>query len=692
MPLPRTIATLAPTFALALGAVILMASAAPAPTTPTPASALVLIADGQARAAIVLDPGASPSERWAASELQSHLRQMTGVELPITTDANDADHDARVYLGQAAIDAGLIDTLAGLGTDGFAIAATDNALAIAGSRTRGTMYGVFTLLHELGCRWWTPSESTIPARDRIAIAAGNRRVVPALEYRDMLYREMYGRAGQIWAARNRVNGMAWQNADEQFGGRFRFVGNLVHSYNQLMRESGLEIEPEMWALRDGERRPNAQPCLTHPRTLEAMTISVLQRFEDNPGAEFVVVGQNDNGQYCQCEDCTAVAEREGSQAGNVIEFANKVLANVQAVRSGARIATPAYQWSRRPPAHVRPHEDVIIVLCSIEADFHTPLVDGTTERNRAFKRDIEGWHEIADTLFIWDYTTNFRNYLMPHPNLDALVPNVRFFAEQGAGGVFEQGAHTGMSSEFGSLRMWILAHAMWDPTVDGDALIDEFLDGYYGPAADAIREYIDLVHEHVREHPDMRMGIGQAMTTPWVAGPLIAEAEALLRRAADAVAGDAELESRIRHARLPVWYVLAKRGPESRTWQVVEDKLGSMAFADIADGIARVHEERGLTQLAEGHDAGAWLDWLAAYADQLAAGDPPRPADVPAEAPRVIQAGHMDPHHANGNWLEPADGASDGWAIRSPTHHWFVRHHFAEDEDFQPGSTYRLMV
>ncbi len=653
--------------------------------------AAVLVREGEAQGAIVLHADAGESERWAAEELQTHLREMSGAELPIREGGEGV-----VYLGRAAVEAGLIDGIDGLGTDGFAIRTRGAAVGIAGSPVRGTMYGVFTLLDELGCRWWTPTESTIPQRDTVRVEPTDRSEVPPLEYRDMMYYEMWGRDGQIWAARNRINGQAWQNVPDRFGGRYHFVGNLVHSYNQLMRESGMELKDEMWALVDGVRRPNSQPCLTHPDTLEAMTISVLQRFEDNPGTEFVVVGQNDNHNYCRCENCAAVAEREGSQSGHVIEFANRLLERVREKLPDARITTPAYEWSRRPPEHVRPHEDIIIVLCSIECDFNRPIAEGTTEENRAFREDIEGWSEIADTLFIWDYTAGFHHFLMPHPNLDAFVPNIRFMVENGAGGYFAQGAHTAGGSEFYGLRMWVLARTLWSPKeADGDALIEEFLEGYYGPAAGVIGEYIDIIHGPPRAGPDMRMPIGNRMNRPYVAPELIAEAEEVLRRAAAAVQSEPEFESRVRHARMPVWYVLAKRRPESRTWRTVQQRVEDMSFGEVAAELERVSGERNVTRVGGGFDAAPWLAWLRDYADRIAGDGTPQPEELEeAEVSfgRIIQAGHMDYHHARGEWFGRADGASDGWAIKNPTPGWYVRHFLDESEDFTPDQTYRLMA
>ncbi|MFW9997928.1 MAG: DUF4838 domain-containing protein, partial [Candidatus Odinarchaeota archaeon] len=64
------------------------------------------------------------------------------------------------------------------------------------------------------------------------------------------------------------------------------------------------------------------------------------------------------------------------------------------------------------------------------------------ERNKKFRDDIVGWSKICNRLYIWDYTTNFRHYILPHPNLRVLGPNVKFFVDHNVKGIFEQGAYT----------------------------------------------------------------------------------------------------------------------------------------------------------------------------------------------------------------------------------------------------------
>ena len=62
------------------------------------------------------------------------------------------------------------------------------------------------------------------------------------------------------------------------------------------------------------------------------------------------VSQNDNFSYCQCPECLKIIEEEGSPAGPVIRFVNRVAA----VFPDKTISTLAYQYSRPAPRRTRP--------------------------------------------------------------------------------------------------------------------------------------------------------------------------------------------------------------------------------------------------------------------------------------------------------------------------------------------------
>ena len=655
------------------------------------AEGLVLVKDGKSDYVINVSESTTASELWAAEELQSHIEKISGARIPISNAKMSlTGRDEIIFIGR---DRAVINyDWDSLGTDGYIIrTVNDAAVVVAGGKKRGTLYGVYTLLEKLGVRWWTPSETHIPKMKTVKLPAMDIREVPKLEYRDMMYMEGWDAAGKLWHVRNRLNGFAWSDPPAKYGGRYKFVGNLVHSYNQLLKQSGMKITDEMWALRGGNRRPNQQPCLTYPDVLKAMTRSVIALYRKNPDARFVVVGQNDNKSYCECENCAAVDEKEGSHSGQVIHFANKIAQAVEKEIPGANICTPAYEWSRKPPAHVKPRKNVFITLCSIECDFAHPQATATNEVNAEFRKDIVGWGKIAQRVYIWDYVTNYRHHLMPFPNFDAIVPNVKFFADNGARGVFEQGAHTARGSEFVELRMWVLAKALWNPEADGKALIKEFCDGYYGPASPAVQKYLDVIHTPARKQ-DFVMPIYRLLDGPYIAPEVMAEAEAALREAEQAAKGDAMFERRVRHAHMPVWYVLAKRGPGSATWKAVEAKVGKLDMQAIATGFARTAEEYRINAIADGEALKPWLDWLQAHARLTAEKGVPVPPELEGKDPgtyRLIQGCQFD---GRGRWYTPAEGASDGWAVKQPTVAWTVTCALDDPDHFQMGKKYRLKI
>ncbi len=669
----------------------------------TPGIGRELIRDGRTDYAIVVGEGAAPPERFAAEELASHLRQMSGAEFPVRV-SEGALPDRAIVLGFGREAEALgVKADEKLGTDGYVIRTVGDRLVIAGGRPRGTLYGVYSFLHSLGVRWWTPTESFVPDQKTVVVPDTDLRQIPRLEYRDLMFNELWSPAGKLWMARNRVNGMTWESLGEKtgqpgpdkLGDRYRFVGNLVHSYLRLLQKSGMPITEDMMSLVNGKRTSgeSSQPCLSNEKVFEAMVRGVLKSFEEVPDAGFVVVGQMDNGNYCRCPDCAAIDEAEESHAGQVIRFANRVAEAVEKARPGSAISTAAYGWSRKPPKSLKPRDNVYITLCPIECDFAHPLADGSSPENLAFKEDIEGWSKIARKLIIWHYVGNRDHYLQPNAELETLVPNLRFFAEHGAAGIFNQGTHLGSATDMTMLKQWVLARAMWDLEADGRALIEEFCRGYYGPAGEDVLKYIDVIHAPARTER-FHNGRRVHLAIPYLRPDVLAEAIIPLRAAAAKVAADSDFGRRVRHASMGVWYVLAKRGPGSATWKAVEAKLGEkLDLTVIAGNLARVVKESGVNAICDPHPVAPWLEWLSAYAAKAQElGGPVLPPELQGAPPgsfRLVQANQLD---MTPSFWKPVPGASDGYAAVITGPGWHTTYHLSPGEDFSVGKSYTLYV
>ena len=301
-----------------------------------------------------------------------------------------------------------------------------------------------------------------------------------------------------------------------------------------------------------------QLCLSNGEMKDAYVRETLKRLREDPSVDFIQVSQNDWHGYCQCEGCKAMMDADGgAPSGPYLRFANDVAEAVEKEFPNVRVDTFAYQFTRRAPAKTRPRANVVVRLCDIECDFARPLSDPSAPKNAAFAKDLSDWRHVAGgNLFIWDYLANFKSYMMPHPNINSIAPNIRLFAANGAVGVFEQGDALCSAGSFATLRHYLAAHLLWDPADDERRLMDEFLAGYYGPsAAPHLAQFIALVEEGPRK-TKKPVGCGHP-GAPFLTAPDKLKAAELMDAAVAAAERDgAPYAARVRRERLSVDHYL----------------------------------------------------------------------------------------------------------------------------------------
>jgi len=181
--------------------------------------------------------------------------------------------------------------------------------------------------------------------------------------------------------------------------------------------------------------------------------------------------------------------------GSLLTFVNAVAEDVAKEYPDVMVGTLSYWYSRRPPKTLKPLPNVQIQLCSIECCVLHPINDPECEKNVQFCRDLANWGKVCNNISIWNYNTNFSNYLLPCPNLRVIESNIRYFVDNNAIGIFMQAAGNALGAEMSDLRNYVMANLLWDPTRSGTKLANEFLDLHYGPAAAPIRRFIHLTHE-----------------------------------------------------------------------------------------------------------------------------------------------------------------------------------------------------
>jgi hypothetical protein len=561
---------------------------------------LTLANKGQSPYQIIIAAEAIQSERYAAEELQRYLEKIAGARLPILKDTEPI-RPQEVLLGDNAHLRKLTPdlNLTKLGPDGFVLRTDRGNLIIAGGKPRGTLNGVYSVLEEkLGIRWLTPELEFVPKVTRVDLGNLDETIVPVLENRDVFWREMMRDAD--FAARHRLNGQHY-GLQERHGGAFTTYYPFVHSFDMLVPRQLFKEHPDYFPLINGKRKDGyVQRCLSNPDVLRLAMANVRKWIQQHPDATIISVSQNDTINNCQCDQCKAVDDAEGSPAGSLLKFVNAIAENIEKDYPNIRIDTLAYQYTRKPPKTIRPRPNVIIRLCSIECCFAHPLETCPSEANRRFREDIEAWQPVAPLLYVWDYTPNFSHYQQPFPNFDSLQANVRFFTQHGVKSLFEQGNYSaGGQGEMGPLRAYVLAKLLWNPNTDVERHIHEFLQAYFGNAADPIRTYLQLESQQVRGK-DCHAHISDRSTVCYLNADFLSEAERTLDLAEQKADNDT-IRERVAVARLPVWYV-----------GIVTNRGAEQARTDHIRRFLAVARKAGISNISEGMSLNDWAKKMGA--------------------------------------------------------------------------------
>ena len=503
---------------------------------------------------LFVQPSAAKGMTDAVELLIEYAEQATGHKLAVTEDAS-TEHV--IVIGTTELDTEEVKAARGrIKNDGYAFVEQNGKLYITGSCTAGTVYGVYTFMENyLGVRFYAKDFICVRDNPISRIPKDYCEVYsPAFLMRDTFWYDVSH--DQTLANRLKDNS---EYVPEMEGG-ISYAGPFVHTLADLTNMP---------------HEVGKQPCLTDEKVYQTVLGNVKAWLRANPQAKIVSVSQNDSAAEhlgCQCANCKAIDDREGTPMGSLLTFVNRIAGDIKDEFPDVYVDTLAYRYTRQAPKTIKPADNVIIRLCSIECCFGHPLSDESCANNAAFKKDIEEWSAICDNLYIWDYTTNFMYYLAPFPNLGVLRENVKFYKDHHVIGMFEQGNYQSTSGEFGELRAYLLAKLLWNPDMSEEEYhrhMNEFLEDYYGAGWQHIRAYIDMITElAAKGEVGIYHTVGQMMSSDMSSEEMLALGEdvvALWEKAYEEADTDAH-KAHVEKSMVQAYYVGQLRGPKRKEY------------------------------------------------------------------------------------------------------------------------------
>ncbi len=501
--------------------------------------AFVIAHGGAADVSICVAEGAVESANYAAAELAKYLGEMSGAAFEVVTGKVSAAK--MIVVGEPYASAREEEICLRVSKDG-------QALVVTGEGVRGPIYAAYTLLMRMGCGFWTPTRTSVPKKDVVAVE-GDLNVVEA----------------PAFVVRQSAGASAWENPDWEV--RLRLNGNMstpttipeamggARQYDISQAKMGLEgngmlfaTHPEWYALR-GKKRSMQHLCNTNPGVREEIVRRVRERLEKDPGIKQIALGLNDGNEFCLCPECSKLRKEEGGQIGPELDLCNYVARQFAKDYPEVRFLVFAYEASLRPPKTMTCEANVDVCVAYIQRNYarepsqtknHNPIVGE--------------WSKLTHgNVYIWGYNAQFRDYQIPWPIVDTLGGEMRTYRDLGVKGVFIQMADD-PNSDFQALRCWLAAQMMWKPDQDEWKLIEEWCEGACGAGGKYVFEWLKICRG-AREGVKM-LGVYMGDPRTWLKAEDILKGYELLTQAEEATKDDSTAALEVKRIRNTILHTM----------------------------------------------------------------------------------------------------------------------------------------
>jgi hypothetical protein len=549
------------------------------PACAAPPAAFVLSA--KSKVSIALAPNASLPEKTAAQELDDYLTKATGGDFTVVEEKGKVAAPA-IYVGNTAFAKAAGVDGSTLASEEWRIVTRDGNLILVGGGTRGTLYATYHFLEDVvGVRWWNPWEETVPKLGVLPIQAMDARGKPSFSYRDIYM--TYGNDEGRFAIRNRLDRDGDAPIGAQYGGS-RDYGPPYHVhtfYKILDHEKYFKNHPDWFLVPKGgpPTHVNSQLAMSNPemrkeflRLLKEIIRKSHQEAKEKglPLPDVFSVSQEDNMvKFSGPNDAALVAENGGAESAILLSFINYLADGIKDEFPNVYIDTLAYFSGEKAPTKIRPRDNVIIRLTDTTSNLLLPVTD---PRNHEFRDNIVAWGKLTKNLRVWDYAVTYSYVGLPMPTESTYPIDLRFWKANNVDGIFVEHEYPVLADRR-DFKIWLQCKMFENPSLNYDALVREFTDGFYGAAGKDVRAYF-LALDAEAKKIGKEKGFEEitwfvpARAYNYLPLDFLIRAHAMMDKAQSAAGTAGVLPRRVRHARLSLdRYTLLMNRKLLRQWQ-----------------------------------------------------------------------------------------------------------------------------
>jgi len=514
--------------------------------------------DGTARCSIVLPADPSEAEQGSADELREYLGRITGAAFPVTTEEKPVSGFTIAVGGtKMAEQSGILKAAAKLKPGGFILRTLGDTLVLAGRDDLGTQYAVYTLLEKyLGVRWLVPTEigEVAPKTPTLRIGRIDDTQEPAFTMR------WIGR--DEWALRNKMNVNVGPTG-------MTFWGS-AHTFRRLVPpEKYFDEHPEYFALVGGERlhvegSHRNQLCTSNPEVIRLVVERMREVLDAEPGIDVISLFPNDGLGFCECEQCRQLDEAgwldiatvnrggkrspegAGALSRRLTIFYTAVARELLKSHPERIVKTGIYSRYLAPPKDttLAGAPNMMGQLCHGWCHNHA-ITDPRCEVNARFKEGLDRWRRIYPRVCLYEYYWKVAANELPFPILHSMRRDIPYLHSIGVYGLYAQYAYNWGTI---GLNYYVAAKLLWDPKTDVDALLQDFYEKFYGPAAKPMQRYFEAL-ERAAVRSDVHLSAEYADLPKIFTAELLQECDTYLSQA-ERLADSKMIQRRVRMSRL----------------------------------------------------------------------------------------------------------------------------------------------
>lgn len=372
----------------------------------------------------------------------------------------------------------------------------------------GTLNAVYEYLRSLGVRWFFPGElgEVVPRLASIPLPQIDTTVRPDFALRRFSYYTDHLGLGEIgiWNLR-----LGTHQAHKLIG-----VTQPAHGLKfVLWREEMKRAHPEMYLLLpDGSRnlthKQTGAPCLSSP-VLKEKQLKYSRAMFDHYRQPMLSIDVVDGygGMHCNHPECQSKYTTDrgwpGSMSDYVWGYLDDVARQLHRSHPDRLVSGLAYSAYRMPPEKIATMSpNLAIIETRARSRFYDEAVrDASREFRAAWLKRLP-----SKKYFTWDYYL----YAVPEDvGPPAFYPrqiadDLRELRGISLGDTIEVYQHQpGTESQFGydplaieHLNIYVTSRLWWDCRQDVDTLLEDYYTGFYGPAREAMKAFIEYSEQN----------------------------------------------------------------------------------------------------------------------------------------------------------------------------------------------------